>query len=137
MSEGFSHRRQQAPGQERQAETAFHFQRGATLHRGMFYSAAILNASWQFCAFALFFFGERLVLISISLFLFIGFLQNDDFTEERIRFGVESVYIDSWMRRRIYDAFKEIMESGVRHHLQVGMTHRSQRRPSLSSHKVS
>ncbi|KAK7884607.1 hypothetical protein WMY93_027730 [Mugilogobius chulae] len=33
-------------------------------------------------------------------------------------FGVESVYIDSWMRRRIYDAFKEILVSGVRHHLQ-------------------
>lgn len=46
-------------------------------------------------------------------------LQNEDFTEETIRFGVESVYIDSWVRRRIYDAFKEIMESGVRHHLQV------------------
>uniref|UniRef100_A0A671YSZ2 Interferon-related developmental regulator 2 n=1 Tax=Sparus aurata TaxID=8175 RepID=A0A671YSZ2_SPAAU len=46
------------------------------------------------------------------------YIENEDFTEERIRFGVESVYIDSWMRRRIYDAFKEIMESGVRHHLQ-------------------
>lgn len=56
-----------------------------------------------------------------------GFLQNEDFTEERIRFGVESVYIDSWMRRRIYDAFKEIMESGVRHHLQVRVTIGSQR----------
>lgn len=38
---------------------------------------------------------------------------------EKIRFGVEDVYIDSFTRRRIYDAFKEIMESGVRHHLQV------------------
>ena len=46
-------------------------------------------------------------------------LQNEDFTVEKIRFGVEGVYIDSWMRRRIYDAFKEILESGVRHHLQV------------------
>ncbi|XP_061914046.1 interferon-related developmental regulator 2 isoform X2 [Entelurus aequoreus] len=46
------------------------------------------------------------------------YMENEDFTEERIRFGVESVYIDSWMRRRIYDAFKEILESGVRHHLQ-------------------
>ncbi|XP_035502206.2 interferon-related developmental regulator 2 isoform X3 [Scophthalmus maximus] len=44
--------------------------------------------------------------------------QNEDFTVEKIRFGVESVYIDAWMRRRIYDAFKEILESGVRHHLQ-------------------
>ncbi|XP_057686290.1 interferon-related developmental regulator 2 isoform X1 [Corythoichthys intestinalis] len=46
------------------------------------------------------------------------YIENDDFTEEKIRFGVESVYIDSWMRRRIYDAFKEILESGVRYHLQ-------------------
>uniref|UniRef100_H3C9C0 Interferon-related developmental regulator 2 n=1 Tax=Tetraodon nigroviridis TaxID=99883 RepID=H3C9C0_TETNG len=46
------------------------------------------------------------------------YIENEDFTEETIRFGVESVYIDSWVRRRIYDAFKEIMESGVRHHLQ-------------------
>lgn len=46
-------------------------------------------------------------------------LQNEDFTDEKIQFGIESVYIDSWMRRRIYDAFKEILESGVRHHLQV------------------
>ncbi|XP_072223045.1 interferon-related developmental regulator 2 isoform X1 [Leuresthes tenuis] len=46
------------------------------------------------------------------------YIENEDFSEEKIRFGVESVYIDSWMRRRIYDAFKEILESGVRHHLQ-------------------
>uniref|UniRef100_A0A3Q3SHH3 Interferon-related developmental regulator 2 n=1 Tax=Mastacembelus armatus TaxID=205130 RepID=A0A3Q3SHH3_9TELE len=44
--------------------------------------------------------------------------ENEDFTEEKIRFGVESVYIDGWLRRRIYYAFKEILESGVRHHLQ-------------------
>uniref|UniRef100_A0A8C3G9U6 Interferon-related developmental regulator 2 n=1 Tax=Cyclopterus lumpus TaxID=8103 RepID=A0A8C3G9U6_CYCLU len=46
------------------------------------------------------------------------YIENDDFSEEKIQFGVESIYIDSWMRRRIYDAFKEILESGVRHHLQ-------------------
>uniref|UniRef100_A0A674CKK2 Interferon-related developmental regulator 2 n=1 Tax=Salmo trutta TaxID=8032 RepID=A0A674CKK2_SALTR len=43
---------------------------------------------------------------------------NEDFSEEKIRFGVEGIYIDSWMRRRVYDAFKEVLESGVRHHLQ-------------------
>ncbi|KAF7652404.1 hypothetical protein LDENG_00097320 [Lucifuga dentata] len=46
------------------------------------------------------------------------YIENEDFTEEKIRFGMEGVYIDSWMRRRSYDAFKEILESGVRHHLQ-------------------
>ncbi|XP_034732810.1 interferon-related developmental regulator 2 isoform X1 [Etheostoma cragini] len=46
------------------------------------------------------------------------YIESEDFTEEKIQFGMESVYIDGWMRRRIYDAFKEILESGVRHHLQ-------------------
>uniref|UniRef100_A0A8C9WD92 Interferon-related developmental regulator 2 n=1 Tax=Scleropages formosus TaxID=113540 RepID=A0A8C9WD92_SCLFO len=46
------------------------------------------------------------------------YIENEDFTEEKIRFGTEVLYIDSWMRRRIYDAFKEVLESGVRHHLQ-------------------
>ncbi|XP_017266921.1 interferon-related developmental regulator 2 isoform X1 [Kryptolebias marmoratus] len=46
------------------------------------------------------------------------YIENEDFPEEKIRFGLENVYIDSWMRRRIYDAFKEILESGVRDHLQ-------------------
>ncbi|XP_076132389.1 interferon-related developmental regulator 2 isoform X1 [Alosa pseudoharengus] len=46
------------------------------------------------------------------------YIENEDFSEERIRFGVEALYIDCWVRRRIYDAFKEVSESGVRHHLQ-------------------
>uniref|UniRef100_A0A8C7NA31 Interferon-related developmental regulator 2 n=1 Tax=Oncorhynchus kisutch TaxID=8019 RepID=A0A8C7NA31_ONCKI len=46
------------------------------------------------------------------------YIENEDFSEEKIRFGVEGIYIDSWMRRRVYDAFKEVLESGVRHHLQ-------------------
>lgn len=52
-------------------------------------------------------------------------VQNEDFTEEKIHFGVEGIYIDSWMRRRVYDAFKEVLESGVRHHLQVRTNPRS------------
>lgn len=46
------------------------------------------------------------------------YIENEDFQEEKIRFGVEGIYIDSWTRRRIYDSFKEMLESGVRHHLQ-------------------
>uniref|UniRef100_A0A672KHP9 Interferon-related developmental regulator 2-like n=1 Tax=Sinocyclocheilus grahami TaxID=75366 RepID=A0A672KHP9_SINGR len=46
------------------------------------------------------------------------YIENEDFTEEKIQFGIEAIYIDGWMRRRIYDAFKEVLESGVRHHLQ-------------------
>lgn len=52
-------------------------------------------------------------------------MQNEEFSEEKIRFGVEVVYIDGWMRHRIYDAFKDVLESGVRHHLQVRRTQRS------------
>ncbi|KAL2103876.1 hypothetical protein ACEWY4_000744 [Coilia grayii] len=46
------------------------------------------------------------------------YIETEDFSEEKIRFGVEALYIDCWVRRRIYDAFKEVLESGVRHHLQ-------------------
>uniref|UniRef100_A0A8C5CVE8 Interferon-related developmental regulator 2 n=1 Tax=Gadus morhua TaxID=8049 RepID=A0A8C5CVE8_GADMO len=46
------------------------------------------------------------------------YIENEDFQEEKIRFGVEGIYIDSWVRRRMYDAFKDLLESGVRHHLQ-------------------
>uniref|UniRef100_A0A671M4P0 Interferon-related developmental regulator 2-like n=1 Tax=Sinocyclocheilus anshuiensis TaxID=1608454 RepID=A0A671M4P0_9TELE len=46
------------------------------------------------------------------------YIENEDFTEEKIQFGIEAIYIDGWIRRRIYDAFKEVLESGVRHHLQ-------------------
>uniref|UniRef100_A0A8C6ZHE8 Interferon related developmental regulator 2 n=1 Tax=Nothoprocta perdicaria TaxID=30464 RepID=A0A8C6ZHE8_NOTPE len=35
-----------------------------------------------------------------------------------IRFGLECVYVDSWARRRTYQAFKEVLGSGIRHHLQ-------------------
>uniref|UniRef100_A0A8B9KUF8 Interferon-related developmental regulator 2 n=1 Tax=Astyanax mexicanus TaxID=7994 RepID=A0A8B9KUF8_ASTMX len=46
------------------------------------------------------------------------YIESDEFSEEKIRFGVEVIYIDGWMRRRIYDAFKEVLESGISHHLQ-------------------
>ncbi|XP_023676815.2 interferon-related developmental regulator 2 isoform X2 [Paramormyrops kingsleyae] len=46
------------------------------------------------------------------------YIENEDFNEEKICFGVEGIYIDSWVRRRTYDAFKEVLESGVRYHLQ-------------------
>lgn len=48
----------------------------------------------------------------------IHFIEVRECPEETIKFGVECLYIDSWVRRRTYDAFKEILGSGVRHHLQ-------------------
>ncbi|KAB5567281.1 hypothetical protein PHYPO_G00230970 [Pangasianodon hypophthalmus] len=47
------------------------------------------------------------------------YIESEEFSEEKVRFGVEVLYLDGWMRRRIYDAFKEVLESGVSHHLQV------------------
>ncbi|XP_010367565.1 interferon-related developmental regulator 2 isoform X2 [Rhinopithecus roxellana] len=38
--------------------------------------------------------------------------------EEIVRFGFEVLYMDSWARHRIYTAFKEVLGSGMHHHLQ-------------------
>ncbi|XP_078517387.1 interferon-related developmental regulator 2 isoform X1 [Lissotriton helveticus] len=46
------------------------------------------------------------------------FIENGECHEETIKFGLECMYIDSWVRRRTYNAFKEVLGSGVRHHLQ-------------------
>lgn len=51
--------------------------------------------------------------------------QRDEFTEETIKFGETGLrteqrfHIDNWMKRRSYDAFRQLMESGVREHLKV------------------
>lgn len=64
------------------------------------------------------------MLASVSPLLFFS-PQREEFTEETIKLGGtfdhprENLHIDSWMKRRSYDAFREIMESGVRHHLEV------------------
>lgn len=49
-----------------------------------------------------------------------------EFTDETVTFKdsdwfrvEESIHINNWMKRRCYDAFTEIMESGVRDHLRV------------------
>ncbi|XP_044307028.1 interferon-related developmental regulator 2 isoform X2 [Varanus komodoensis] len=46
------------------------------------------------------------------------FIENGECHEETIKFGLECMYVDSWARRRTYNAFKEALGSGVRHHLQ-------------------
>ncbi|CAG5927667.1 unnamed protein product [Menidia menidia] len=42
------------------------------------------------------------------------------FQPETIRFGTERMTIDSWVRKRTYDAFREFVGSGMNYHLQVG-----------------
>ncbi|XP_043934817.1 interferon-related developmental regulator 2 [Protopterus annectens] len=46
------------------------------------------------------------------------FIENGECPEETIKFGFECIYVDSWVRRKTYNAFKENLGSGVRHHLQ-------------------
>lgn len=46
-------------------------------------------------------------------------LQGGHCEEETVRFGLEVLYVDSWARRRIYGAFKDVLGSGMHHHLQV------------------
>ncbi|XP_066100946.1 interferon-related developmental regulator 2 isoform X1 [Saccopteryx bilineata] len=38
--------------------------------------------------------------------------------EETVRFGLEVLSVDSWARRRVYAAFKDVLGSGMHHHLQ-------------------
>ncbi|XP_036595121.1 interferon-related developmental regulator 2 isoform X1 [Trichosurus vulpecula] len=46
------------------------------------------------------------------------FIETGECQEETIKFGLECMYVDSWVRRRAYAAFKETLGSGVLHHLQ-------------------
>ncbi|KAM7095886.1 interferon-related developmental regulator 2 isoform 1-T1 [Ciconia maguari] len=46
------------------------------------------------------------------------FIESGEYQEETIRFGLECMYLDSWARQRTYQAFKEVLGSGIRHHLQ-------------------
>ncbi|XP_068109064.1 interferon-related developmental regulator 2 isoform X2 [Hyperolius riggenbachi] len=46
------------------------------------------------------------------------YIENEEFQEETIKFGLEVMYVDSWVRRRTYSTFKETLGSGVRDHLQ-------------------
>ncbi|KAK1332667.1 LOW QUALITY PROTEIN: hypothetical protein QTO34_007350 [Cnephaeus nilssonii] len=48
------------------------------------------------------------------------FVEGGECEEETIRFGLEVLYVDSWARRRVYTAFKDVLGSGMHHHLQVG-----------------
>nr|KAF6310512.1 interferon related developmental regulator 2 [Myotis myotis] len=48
------------------------------------------------------------------------FIEGGECEEETIRFGLEVLYVDSWARRRVYAAFKDVLGSGMHHHLQVG-----------------
>lgn len=47
------------------------------------------------------------------------FFQEGEFQSETIRFGTERMTIDSWVRKRTYDAFREFVGSGMNYHLQV------------------
>ncbi|EPY88914.1 interferon-related developmental regulator 2, partial [Camelus ferus] len=46
------------------------------------------------------------------------FVEGGECEEETVRFGLEVLYVDSWARCRIYAAFKDVLGSGLHHHLQ-------------------
>lgn len=46
------------------------------------------------------------------------FVEGGECEEESVRFGLEVLYVDSWARRRTYAAFKDVLGSGMHHHLQ-------------------
>lgn len=46
-------------------------------------------------------------------------VEEGDFQSETIRFGIERMTIDSWVRKRTYDAFREFVGSGMNYHLQA------------------
>ena len=41
--------------------------------------------------------------------------------EMNIKFGIENLFIDSWVRKKQYDAFCMVIGSGIYQHLQVIM----------------
>ncbi|KAG8436173.1 hypothetical protein GDO86_007321, partial [Hymenochirus boettgeri] len=46
------------------------------------------------------------------------YIENSEFQEETIKFGLEVMNVDSWVRQRTYNTFKEVLGSGINHHLQ-------------------
>ncbi|KAJ8416382.1 hypothetical protein AAFF_G00356700 [Aldrovandia affinis] len=46
-------------------------------------------------------------------------VEEGEFQTETIRFGTERMDIDSWVRKRTYDAFREFVGSGMNYHLQA------------------
>ncbi|XP_004676189.1 PREDICTED: LOW QUALITY PROTEIN: interferon-related developmental regulator 2 [Condylura cristata] len=46
------------------------------------------------------------------------FVEGGECEEETVRFGLEVLYVDSWARRRVYAAFRDVLGSGMHHHLQ-------------------
>lgn len=46
------------------------------------------------------------------------FVEGGECEEETVRFGLEVLYVDSWARRRVYSAFKDVLGSGLHYHLQ-------------------
>lgn len=64
-------------------------------------------------------FESRGAVSASTLHLWFLFIQEGDFQSETIRFGTERMTIDSWVRKRTYDAFREFVGSGMNYHLQV------------------
>lgn len=101
------HRLQQAQSQDGQEEAALGVQ-GRSQGRGGRDPGSWRDLIWNWGGC----FSQRSPPLSL-------FIQEGDFQSETIRFGTERMTIDSWVRKRTYDAFREFVGSGMNYHLQV------------------
>ncbi|XP_040850453.1 interferon-related developmental regulator 2 isoform X2 [Ochotona curzoniae] len=46
------------------------------------------------------------------------YVEGGECEEQTVRFGMEVLYVDSWARHRTYTSFKDVLGSGMHHHLQ-------------------
>lgn len=109
QAEHTGHRLQQAQSQDGQEEAAVRVQGRAQGRGGERETAA---STFEFLSS-----GETQNSFQPSSPPF--FLQEGEFQSETIRFGTERMTIDSWVRKRTYDAFREFVGSGMNYHLQV------------------
>lgn len=102
-------RLQQAQSQDGQEEAAVRLQGRAQGGRGERHKSPGVRVFWFVLS----------VADATPTFISFTVLQEGEFQSETIRFGTERMTIDSWVRKRTYDAFREFVGSGMNYHLQV------------------
>lgn len=118
-AQGPGYREQQVPSQDGPTEAALHLPGYPALHRGSGgrQCPSLPGCAWRFPSAESG--GPHRVGTQVSVDAPL-LAQSGEYQEETIRFGLECMYLDSWARQRTYQAFKEVLGSGIRHHLQVG-----------------
>lgn len=57
--------------------------------------------------------------------------------EATIRMGIESLVVEGWQLKKHYDAFCQVLGSGINIHLQVGYRHQWSNKATLMVHTSS